>query len=293
VANSSYANHKQPKWTYTAELDERFHQETAMVLELSRQVEGDDIVAACIDAKQLSVEQESLAEALAWSYEHGDVKKVVYFDQSGRYDDMTFGKVADEADSRLFEPTLPRGFSNLDDSQEATTLGGAEVVHLPPLQRALPSRKASKRYGVLSGKRNKKSDSRPHEEGSPRKGGLVPKVHSTKSRMNRMFRDWTPIIGPDFSRAGSVLSDLFGRSSDLSVDLAEFENMADAPWEDKIDREDTADTPTIRLENSDFSHESEMAAMPKLECNEIVDVDTITEVHSQSRQYDDSVTFSF
>merc|ERR1719410_1977491 len=175
VACAGSASRKSKKWAFTAELDERFLQESAMVLEISRQAERDSIMAACIETKQLAVEEESIAEALAWSYEHGDVKKIAY---AGCYDDWTYGSaIADEGDSRLFEP----GFKNLDfdDSQEAIKLGGGDVVHLPPAQRLFPSRKANMKYGVLGKKRNKQSDSRAPAEGSTRSGKLVSKVHST------------------------------------------------------------------------------------------------------------------
>lgn len=258
-----------------------------MVLELSRQAEQDGIMAARIETKQIAVEEESIAEALAWSYEHGDVSKINYVGRIidchkgvGRYDDPTCGAfVADEADFRLFEPSLPplpRGFSNADDSQEAIKMCGSEVVHLPPAQRAFPSRKASMKQGVLSRKWGKQSDSWARKADSAKNGRLVSKVYSTKSRMNRMFRDWTPTIGPELGRTGSILSDLFGRSSDFSEDLADFEYLG------TFDAEESVEAPVMKIESMDFSHESEMTQMPDLEY--IEEVASITEVHSPSRE---------
>merc|ERR1719433_1631935 len=88
ACGASSASRKSQNWAFTAELDERFLQETAMVLEISRQAERDSIMAACIETKQLAVEEESIAEALAWSYEHGDVKKIAYATHVGCYDDF-------------------------------------------------------------------------------------------------------------------------------------------------------------------------------------------------------------
>lgn len=246
-----------------------------MIMELSLQTEHDAIAAACIETKQWHVEEESIAEALAWSYEHGDIQKVTYVDRLAkshhglsRYEDSKYGRVADESD-------LPRGFSNFDDSHEALKLG----------------KQANVRHGVLSKKWKKQSDSRAIEDGSS-KGGLVSKVHSTKSRMNRMFRDWTPILGPQLGNAGSVISELFGRSAEFSVDLAEFEytgttHMGDAHWEDMIDREETVEAPVVRLQKMDFAHQSDMTGMNDVEYTE--ETVTVTEVHSRSRHYENSV----
>lgn len=255
-----------------------------MVLELSRQAEQDGIMAARIETKQFAVEEESIAEALAWSYEHGDVSKINYVGRlidrhksMGRYDDSTCGSfVADEADFRLLEPCFPRGFSSADDSQEAINMCVSEVVHLPPAQRAFPSRKASMKHGLLGRKWGKHNDPWARKTDSAKSGRLVSKVHSTKSRMNRMFRDWTPTIGPELGRAGSILSELFGRSSDFSVDLADFEYLG------AFDPEESVEAPVMKIESMDFSHVSEMTQMPDFEYTE--EVVSITDVHSRSRE---------
>lgn len=268
-----------------------------MMLELSRRAETDCVMQACIETKQWTVEEDAIAEALAWSYEHGDTKHVSFGDRLASaskwmdsHDDSNYGIfVADEADSRIFHSALPRGFSNLDESREKIKMGAAEVVHLPPAQRAFPSRHASIKNGSsLSTKRwFKQLDSQALNNGPARKGGtLVSSIPCTKSRKNRLFRDWTPIIGTELGRTGSILSELFGRSSsDLALDdSAEFEYRGTATTEGSlgghvvgIQRLGVSADSAITMRDIEFTDETVNGTVKS----------------TQRRQYDESTTFSF
>jgi len=295
-----------------------------MVLELSRLAEADGVMQACITTKQWTLEEDAIAEALAWSYEHGDMKHVISVDRiaSGHkylddHDESNYdNQVADEADSRIFHPALLRGFNDLPESQDAIKTGNGEVVHLLPAQRDFPSRQSSIKHGGLLSKRKwfKQLDAQALNSNVAKNGTtLVSPVPSTRSRRNRLFRDWSPIIGTELGRTGSFLSELFGRSSsDLELDdLPEMdvvdweetgrglsdltlddlpETHGEAPWLDVVDWEGAAGIRSARMEHADPSADSEIT---KYDTEFTFQIGIATVESPRRRQHDTSITFSF
>mmetsp|Transcript_19036 Transcript_19036/g.36658 ORF Transcript_19036/g.36658 Transcript_19036/m.36658 type:complete len:221 (-) Transcript_19036:541-1203(-) len=145
---------------FTQELDMRCKQETDLVIELSRQADDHNVSWAVVESNRQTLDDEMVAEALAWSYEHPSPRDTSF---EGR-------------NSACWSPTLLTHrralLAKLDRGSGAFDQGGIgeEGLRLPVGMRSVCL---------------------PGEQTLPRK------VSSIRRKHQRATKDWTPIIGPD------------------------------------------------------------------------------------------------
>mmetsp|Transcript_19035 Transcript_19035/g.36656 ORF Transcript_19035/g.36656 Transcript_19035/m.36656 type:complete len:219 (-) Transcript_19035:541-1197(-) len=147
---------------FTQELDMRCKQETDLVIELSRQADDHNVSWAVVESNRQTLDDEMVAEALAWSYEHPSPRDTSF---EGR-------------NSACWSPTLLTHrralLAKLNHGSGAFDQGGIgeEGLRLPVGMRSVCL---------------------PGEQTLPRK------VSSIRRKHQQAKKDWTPIIGPDRS----------------------------------------------------------------------------------------------
>jgi len=140
----------------------RCKQETDLVIELSRQADDHNVSWAVVESNRQILDDEMVAEALAWSYEHPSPR------------DTSF----EGSNSACWSPTLLTHrralLAKLDRGSGAFDQGGIgeEGLRLPVGMRSVCL---------------------PGEQTLPRK------VSSIRRKHQQATKDWTPIIGPDGS----------------------------------------------------------------------------------------------
>mmetsp|Transcript_19033 Transcript_19033/g.36651 ORF Transcript_19033/g.36651 Transcript_19033/m.36651 type:complete len:254 (-) Transcript_19033:541-1302(-) len=180
---------------FTQELDMRCKQETDLVIELSRQADDHNVSWAVVESNRQTLDDEMVAEALAWSYEHPSPRDTSF---EGR-------------NSACWSPTLLTHrralLAKLDRGSGAFDQGGIgeEGLRLPVGMRSvcLPGEQTLPRK--VSSIRRKHQQATLHTEHRSThwrsfRATMITKVAAV-SRMNRPLvgKDWTPIIGPDGS----------------------------------------------------------------------------------------------
>jgi len=156
---------------FTEVLDEKYSQETSLAIELSRKVVDDEFSWALLESKRQALDEEMIAEALAWSYEHPEVV------QSKSVSEQTFNATLLTQQRAIMAKFNRSSTHNVDIGEEA--------LRLP--------------VGM-------KSACLPGDKGRPRKVTSI----RYKGSLDWFEREWTHIIGPkryiDFMAFFSVWS---------------------------------------------------------------------------------------
>jgi len=216
---------------FTEELDMQCNQATDMAMEISRQSATDDVSWAILESKRQALDDEIIAEALAWSYEHPsprgsptdrfklDLSKIGSSGGSlaaGLKLDLSrtgFGGDINECWSptlltqrRALSAKLDRGNSAFNKAPHDFDIG-EEALRLPvgmrsaclPGERGLPSK--------VSSIRSKRQQATVHTEAKHEcwrslfRVGTRTTITTKVAAVSRRYRplsgkDWTPIIGP-------------------------------------------------------------------------------------------------
>jgi len=200
------------KGVFTEALDEKYMQETNLVIELSKQVVDDDTSWALLESKRQALDDEMIAEALAWSYEHGSPR-------GSRVERLTLDRTKKGYELNVnasWSPTLltqqrallaklnlgnraPRNSSDIAEEGLRLPIGMRSACL--PGDQDLPRR-------VSSIRRNRQEATWHSAQKNACWRGLL-QVDSSSTTMvfkvaavSRIYRpcvgkDWTPIIGPE------------------------------------------------------------------------------------------------
>lgn len=215
---------------YTQELDMMCNQETERAIELSRQSDSDEVTWAILESKRQKLDEEMIAEALAWSYEHPSPRASLAdrfkLDLSNRLPPVQQGDMppVQQGDmNECWSPTLLTsrrallaklgcGSNALNKAPSHNLQIAEEALRLPvgmrsaclPGERKLPCkvssvRQARQQAGLHADTENK------FLRGLFRVGTKVAKVAAV-CRRNRPIsgKDWTRIIGPERSHSGAA-----------------------------------------------------------------------------------------
>mmetsp|Transcript_32328 Transcript_32328/g.63656 ORF Transcript_32328/g.63656 Transcript_32328/m.63656 type:complete len:233 (+) Transcript_32328:82-780(+) len=159
---------------FTQELDMRCKQETDLVIELSRQADDHNVSWAVVESNRQILDDEMVAEALAWSYEHPSPRENLV--------------------DRLKLDLSKKGFEGNNSPCWSPTLLTHRRALLAKLNRG--SGACDQRGIGEEGLRlpvGMRSVCLPGEQTLPRK------VSSIRRKHQQAKKDWTPIIGPDRS----------------------------------------------------------------------------------------------
>jgi len=196
------------KGVFTRDLDMRCNQETNLAIELSHQADSDDMSWAIVESKHQALNDEMMAEALAWSYERPNPRRNLV--DRLRLD---LSKKGSEGNSTAcWSPTLltqrpallaklDRGNRVFDQASSHSVEFGGEALRLPVGMRSacLPGERGRPRK--VSSIRRKPQQTTMLTEHNNKcwrsfvRATMVAKVAAI-SGMNRPLvgKDWTPII---------------------------------------------------------------------------------------------------